>query len=200
MTSPSRAASSDGLGADFSPTVVKGAILIFVALVLGVVLLIKGTDTDTGGSAPDGGAPVAAPDGDGGSPDTTVAADTTDTTGATTTTEAPSEARPPEEVTVLVANASGIPGAASRVGEQLTADGYLIAEPDNAKEPATTTVVYYIEGFEPEAQAVAVALGLDPEADPDVVAEVPTPLPTVDENMGAANVLVILGTDLAPTS
>ena len=190
------------MGGDLSPALLKGGILVLVALLLGTFLLLQGPDNDIEASS---GPPVTDPSGDDGDEtpatdsDGSTPGDTTDTTGGSTTTEAPSEARPPEEVTVLVANASGIPGAATKIGEDLTAEGYIVAEPDNAKEPSATTVVYYIAGFEPEARAVAEALGLDPDAD-GVVAEVPTPLPTQDENMGAANVLVILGTDEAPTA
>jgi len=201
VTSPARSA-SDGMGGDLSPALMKGGVLVFVALVLGTFLLWKGPDeAQTSASSP----PATEADGgtdDGGETDATQPADGTDdttaTSEATTTTEA-TEALPPEDVTVLVANASGIPGAASKVGETLAAEGYNIAEPDNAKEPSATTTVYFIADFEAEAQAVAEALGLDPEAD-GVVAEVPTPLPTQDENLGAAQILVILGTDEAPTA
>lgn len=210
MASPSRSAtSSDGLGADLSPTVIKGAILIFVALVLGVVLLTKGTDVDTASTSP-GGDDATAPVGDDGGDESgdeggddnggdTSATSAPDSTATTATTE-PAEARPPEEVTVLVANASGLAGAAGLLGEQLSAEGYLIAEPDNAKTPADGTVIHYIDGFEAEARALAEVLGVDLDADPEAVSEVPTPVPTMDENMGAANLLVLLGTDLAPTS
>jgi hypothetical protein len=202
VTSPARNA-SDGMGGDLSPALMKGGVLVFVALVLGTFLLWKGPDeaqtsassppaTDVDGGADDGDGETDATEPAEGSDGTTV------TSEATTTTEA-TEALPPEDVTVLVANASGIPGAASKVGETLAAEGYNIAEPDNAKEPSATTIVYYIADFEAEAQAVAEALGLDPDAD-GVVAEVPTPLPTQDENLGAAQVLVILGTDEAPTA
>lgn len=190
------------MGGDLSPALVKGGVLVFVALVLGTFLLWKGPDeAQTASSGPpateadgegDEGGQTDGTDPDDGSDGTTV------TTAATTTTEA-AEALAPEDVTVLVANASGIPGAASKVGETLAGDGYNIAEPDNAKEPSSTTTVYYIADFEAEARAVAEALGLDPEAE-GVVAEVPTPLPTQDENLGAAQILVILGTDEAPTA
>ncbi len=184
---------------------IKGAILIFVALVLGVVLLTKGTDVDTSTAAPGGdeNAPPAGDESGGGESGDdsgdTPATSAPDSTATTSTTE-PADARPPEETTVLVANASGLAGAAGLMGEQLTAEGYLIAEPDNAKTPTDTTVIHYIDGFEAEARALAAVLGVDLEADPDAVSEVPTPVPTMDENMGAANLLVLLGTDLAPTS
>lgn len=203
VASPARSGSSSGassgaLGGDIGPAAIKGAILIFIALLLGAFLLMNGTDANLESAS--------APAGDDADPDTDTPAatddDSTDGTSATTeatTTTAPAEARPPEEVTVLVANASGIPGAATQIGDDLSAVGYLVADPDNAKEPASTSTVYYIGDFEPEAIAVAEALGLDPTTE-GVIAEAPTPLPTQDENLGAASILVILGTDLAPVS
>lgn len=197
MASPARSRTSDTLGGDLGPAALKGGILVFVALAIGVALLLQGTGTDLDASSPsgpdesadDGNGSPATTDDDGANPD-----DTTDTTDGTTSTTG-ATARPPDEVTVLVANASGITGAAGTAGSTLQAQGYLIAEPDNAPL-TTTTTVYYISGFEAEARAVATALGLDPAAE-GVVAEVPSPVPTNDASMGAANVLVILGPDVA---
>jgi hypothetical protein len=179
---------------------VKGGILVFVALVLGTVLLLQGTGTDVEIASPDSGED-GTDDGEG-TPGTTEPSDdgpdgTTATTGATTTTA--SEARAPEEVTVLVANGSGIPGAAGLFGDTLEAQGYIIAEPDNTPTPVSTSSVYYIPGFEAEARALASTAGLDVDAE-GVVAEVPEPVPTLDASMGAANLLVILGPDLASTT
>lgn len=203
MASPARSGSSSGassgaLGGDIGPAAIKGAILIFVALLLGAFLLMQGTDTDvdaasapSDGTATDNGQTPVATDGD--NTDGTV-----DTTEATTTTE-PADVLAPTEITVLVANGSGIPGAAAKVGEDLSAVGYKLAEPDNASQPAATSTVYYIGDFSAEAAGVAEALGLDPEAD-GVVAEMPDPIPTLDQNLGAASILVIAGTDIAPVT
>jgi hypothetical protein len=201
VASPARSRTTDSLGGDLGPAAIKGGILVFVALVIGTVLLLQGTGTDVQIASPDNGE-EGTEDGDG-TPGTTEPSDegpdgTTPTTSGNTTTTA-AEARAPEEVTVLVANGSGIPGAAGELGATLSALGYLIAEPDNTPTPASSSSVYFIPGFEPEARAVAVALGLDPDAE-GVVGEVPEPVPTIDASMGAANVLVILGPDVAPTT
>jgi hypothetical protein len=174
---------------------VKGGILIFVALVIGVLLLNQGSDSGDAATA------STAPDQSGDTTPTS-ADDSTDGTTATTanTTTSEAGARPPEEVMVLVANASGIPGAAAEVEAQLVALGYQAPDDGatNASTPATTTTVYYIAGFEAEAAAVAEDLGLAPA---DAVAgEVPSPVPTTDGSMRGANILVILGPDVAPTS
>jgi hypothetical protein len=198
VASPSRSSASDGLGGDLGPAAIKGGILIFVALALGALLLVRGPDSDLdAASAPDdeeqtddSAAPPVTDDDTG---------DTTTTTPGDTTTTTASEARPPGEVTVLVANGSGLPGVASAASAQLAAAGYLTADPDDIKpaELGKPTVIYYITGFEAEAKAVAELFGLDPEAE-GVVAPMPTPLPTQDESLGAANLLAVIGPDVTP--
>jgi hypothetical protein len=198
VASPARSSASDGLGGDLGPAAIKGGILIFVALALGALLLVRGPESDLdAASAPtdeeqtdDGDSPPATDDETG---------DTTTTAPDATTTTTASEARPPGEVTVLVANGSGLPGVASAASAQLAAAGYLTADPDDIKpsELGNPTVIYYITGFEAEAKAVAEVFGLDPEAE-GVVAPMPTPLPTQDESLGAANILAVIGPDVTP--
>jgi hypothetical protein len=88
---------------------------------------------------------------------------------------------------------------ASAATAQLAAVGYLTADPDDIKpaELGKPTAIYYITGFEAEARAVAEVFGLDPDAE-GVVAEMPTPLPTQDESLGAANILAVIGPDVTP--
>jgi hypothetical protein len=199
MASPARSRTTDSLGGDLGPAAVKGGILVFVALVLGVALLLQGTDSDVEASSPSGDEST----GDGnGTPSTTDEATGPDNTSDTTespSTTAGAEPRPPDEVTVLVANGSGIAGAAGALSTQLQGLGYHTAEPDNTPAPVSSSNVFYIPGFEAEARAVAQSLGLDPDAE-GVVAEVPSPVPTLDASMGAANLLVVMGPDLAPTT
>lgn len=169
-----------------------------MALALGALLLVRGPDSDLdAASAPtddeqtdDGDSPPATDDDTG---------DTTTTAADATTTTAISEARPPGEVTVLVANGSGLPGVAGDATAQLAAAGYLTADPDDIKpaELGNPTVIYFITGFEAEARAVAEVFGLDPDAE-GVVAPMPTPLPTQDESLGAANILAVIGPDVTP--
>jgi hypothetical protein len=166
----------------------RGAVLIAVAVVLGFVLLAYGfpDSDDTTSTATDGSIPAD------GTTDTAIDGD--DTTGTTAPPTTASAARPPAEVTVLVANGSGVPGAASDFTGTLNADGYVTAEPANAdRKDYTTTTVYYVGEEQAEAAAVATALGLDPSA----VQPMPDPPPTEDGDLRNSTVLVIIGTDQA---
>jgi hypothetical protein len=97
-------------------------------------------------------------------------------------------------VTVRVANAAGVTGAAGATTEQLTVAGYQAVEPTNApgEELLETTQVLFVRGFQPEARALAETLGA-PDAG---VATMPNP-PPVD--LAGAQILVLLGTDIAGT-
>ncbi len=161
----------------------RGILLIAVAVIIGVLLLRNGFDDSGGASAP--------PASDGAntsvSTNTTAAGGATDSTTPTTPTSAP---RPPNQVKVFVANGAGIQGAAGRAVEVLTPLGY-VAVAGNSPARVDTTTVYYVEGYEAEAQGVAAALGA-PAAS---VQPMPTPPPI--EDIQGAQVLVILGPDVA---
>ncbi len=95
---------------------------------------------------------------------------------------------------VLVANASGVPGSAAKMTTDLQGQQFVVTQPLNADPAAgklTTTVVYYIPGFEGQATLVADVLG--------GVQILPVPNPPLVEggSLGEATVLVMLGTDLA---
>lgn len=167
----------------------RGAVLLVAAAVLGLVLLAYGFPDadDVVSTATDGSIPVDdsgdASGADGGDPSGTTAPPTTG-----------SPARPPAEVTVLVANGSGVPGAAGDFTGTLNSEGYVTAEPANAdRKDYTTTTVYYVGEEQAEAAAVATVLGLDPAA----VQPMPDPPPTEDGDLRNATVLVVLGTDQA---
>lgn len=154
----------------------RGVILVAVAAVLGFFVLRAVDDT--------GGGPSTA--------EIEAAASTegsTDTSAPATETTAP-PARPPGEVVVLVANASGVQGAAGAQSEAIQAGGYQILPAANAAENVESTQVLATAGFEADAAALAAQIGAPPES----VAPVPDP-PPVD--LAGANVLVMLGPDLA---
>lgn len=167
-------ADEPGLERPTGGALMRGVALIAIAVVLGIVLL-QATDSAPFDDAADG-------DGD-----------------ATTTTSAPGEAptttttaaanRPPGSVTVLVANGSGVSGAATRVSATVTAGGFQTSEPANA-ESVQRSVSYFAPGFEAEARAVA-ALFTPP---PDVQA-LPDPPPV--PNLRAASVVLVIAEDLA---
>lgn len=150
---------------------VVGAVLIGVAILIGLVLLVRGYGQE--------GALVVLDD----------ATETTTTTVASPVTTAAPAVRPPAEVPVLVANASGKAGAAGALAQTLATAGYATVETTNGS-PVTTTLVYYVPGAEGEAKAVALAVGTDPSA---VRAMPPTP----PVELGGASVLVMLGPDKA---
>lgn len=95
---------------------------------------------------------------------------------------------------VIVANSSGVQGAAGQMTTALQAQQFVVAQPVNA-DPAvgklSTTVVYYVPGFESQATLVADVLG------GVQILPVPVPPPIEGGSLGESVVLVMLGTDLA---
>lgn len=160
-------------------SVARGAILVAVAVVVGVLLLRDDSSTTTQVAV----GSDRAGDIDGGR----VQPDDEDPEATTTTTTAPP--RDPAEVKVLVANGSGVDGAAGGTTDALEALGYVTGTPANA-ERVPATIVYYTTGFETEAVALAAAIGATPES--------VTPMPAVApvDDLQLANVLVHLGPDL----
>ena len=118
-------------------TAARGAILVGVAVVVGIVLLQV---IDKGG----GGGSAAPPPSGGG-----VTASTTATTGKA--------GRAPAAVRVLVNNGSGLSQAAATVANGLRGQGYAIAGTGNAALQPGTTVACRV-GFEQEAAALSKAL------------------------------------------
>jgi hypothetical protein len=149
----------------------RGALLVGLAVVIGIVLL-QVIDDGTTGPIGDGGAAAS-----NGTTSTTAA-------GATTTTTTGAPEKTPAEVAVLVQNGSGRPGAARAQTDALKAKGYQTLTPADASG-RTGTIVYFQPGLERECTAVATAVGGAPK-----VEAMPTPAPTGSEN---ANCVVILG-------
>jgi hypothetical protein len=164
----------------------RGIVLIAVAVVVGFVLLSSGLDDD--------GEEVSAV----GEEETTTTTAEDGSTGTTASTTATTSAvpKPPNEVRVLVANGSGVAGAAGTLAEQLAAKNYIGLEPKNAAQNVPTTIVYFAEGFQREAAAVATAIG----ADPATVQAMPNPPPVAPGDLQDAHVIVVLGPDLASPS
>lgn len=161
----------------------RGVALIATAVIIGLFVLRNGFETKD----PSDLAPVVAD-----TSDTTAAASPGTDPGATTDTTAAPAPRPPAEVTVLVANTTGVGGAAGGLSENLTGQGYVTAAPTDAQPALQMTQVLFVEGFQAEAQAVAAAVGAPAES----VATMPNPTPVPD--LAGAQVLVMLGADLVP--
>jgi hypothetical protein len=146
-------------------TAARGAVLIGLAVVIGIVLLQV---VDKGGGGGGGVAPpVTQP------PDQS----TTSTTGES--------GRPADQVRVLVLNGSGLANAAGTKANELRGDGYAIAGTGNSEQQAGSSVAC-LSGFEKEADALAKAAGAGFS-----VTTYPDPPPTGSEN---ADCIVILGT------
>ncbi|HEX7276711.1 MAG TPA: LytR C-terminal domain-containing protein [Acidimicrobiales bacterium] len=163
----------------------RGAILLAVAAILGIVLLQAfDTDFDGGGVGVDVGVGGSTVPSDGSSTDSTLPSGPS----ATTPTTVPS--RTPSEVSVLVANGTGIRGLGGQTADALKAIGYNTLTAVDATKALDATSVQYAEGYEPEARAIGVTLGLP------AAAVQPLNSPAVPDTQGA-NVIVLLGADLA---
>ncbi len=225
MTDGFHAADDGSLARSTGGAAARGALLIALAIVIGLVLIAfalndsstevaasddtEQTDTDETGDAADSsadtdadadaGAEVEAVDpGDGAGDADGAAADGGDTE---TIPEEPinsggGAARPAAEVNVLVANGVGTAGIAGSTADVLVADGYIGVAADAPNTP--TSVIFYQPGFDADAREVATILG----ATPDVIqplpvdGSVPVNQNAIDDGRAAAaNVVVIIGTD-----
>lgn len=218
MSSPSHAADDGSLARSTGGAAARGAMLIALAVLIGLVLLwsalddadtviadsgdtsqddgAAGDDADDGGATDDGGAAVD----DGADDSTTPTNDVpSDTTIAPIPDEPAGEARDPAEVTVLVANGTGGRGVAGAVSDKLKTRGF-ISDAANALN-TQMSVIYYDEGFAADARVVAETIG----ATPDIIQPVPaegTIAVSSDaiDRAEAADIVVIIGTDdLIPT-
>jgi hypothetical protein len=153
----------------------RGALLLLIAVIIGVILLQTADEGD---------------------PTTDVQAGT-DRPERTTTTEAqPDESvvptvplKPPAEVRVRVANGTATKGLGKRYRDVLVPAGYnALAAVDTSRKPVAASVVYFKAGFDREARVVAELLGIPATA----VQPVPTPPPVTDD---PGDVLVVVGAD-----
>ncbi|MFM7616626.1 MAG: LytR C-terminal domain-containing protein [Actinomycetes bacterium] len=161
---------------------VRGGLLIAIAIIIGIVLLQAIDD----GSGPIGDGTTttsAAVDAT-----TTTAPSTSTTRAATSTTRkggSSGTAKPPQQVTALVLNGSGVSGAATTLTNQLRSLGYQTLTPGDAAAQTGTTV-YYASGFQRECTTIATVV-----SSTAVVKPMPSPVPTGAER---ASCLVIIGT------
>jgi mucin-2 len=200
----------------------RGVVLAVFAVLLGVIILGRGFDdptvatgdaTPTTAPSDDAGTDVAADDGsadaaatDDGTTETPAADDGTTEDGTTETPAADDSAtdganagpKPAAEVRVLVANDTTVGGLAGTVTNTLTAEGYATLTPTNTTtqgaDAAAPSVVYFAQGYRPDAIVVAGLLGLAETA----VAQMPETPPVAD--LGRANLLVVVGANLVPAA
>lgn len=161
-----------GTGAGFSAA--RGAVLVAIAVIIGIVLLQA---IDDGNSGPIG-------DGSTSSTSSTTAATTpASTDGDTSSTTAKPATKAPADTTVKVLNGSGVQGAATTVTNTLKSKGYKTLLP-NTVVVQKGTFVYYAAGLQTECKALTAYV---PNS---TVAAVPNPVPGGE----AADCIVVLGT------
>lgn len=165
---------------------IRGALLIAVAVILGVVLLGKGFDSGFIGSSGGDPSDEAAGSDDGEEGENGEEGGAVTTTTATPTTHAPAEVR------VLVLNSTGPSGSARTASDLISAGTFVTLEPDNATDrTATATAVFAQAGYEADAAAVAALAGI-------TTAPVAMPTPPPPPAPADANVVIVLGPDYAP--
>lgn len=226
MTSAGNHAADDGsLARSTGGAAARGALLIAVALIIGLVLMAfalddpqteltssdtvsadadADSDDATGDADADADADsTAADDASDGSDDPGVEVvdpgeDTTDVPETIPEVEEANAPRPAAEVNVLVANGTGGRGVAGAVADKLKTRGY-IAEASNAPSTANA-IIYYRVDYAGDARAVAEILG----APPDIIVPAPgdgtiavAPEAIEDGRLLNANVIVIVGADNA---
>ena len=172
----SRHAASDGsFGRSASGAAARGAFLLAVAVIMGILLLHA---FDRGTGAFNTALRTTTPR----LPSATFVAPTSTSTVPL---------RAPATVKVLAANGTSTAGAGTLVGTRLKQAGYNILAATNTTKPATVSIVGFAPGFEREARVVAQLLGLPDTA----VQPIPTPAPVAD--VRGADLLVVVGPDLA---
>lgn len=166
----------------------RGVALIAVAVIIGIMLL-EATDAPDSLADPE----TVATSGTTGDGSSTSSAPTTDDTAATdTTAEGGDPDFDPGSVTVLVANGSSVSGAAGRLSATIGEGGYSMAPPADALADVDASTVYYAEGFEEAADAIAASLSPPPS-----VAALPDPPPVSAGDLGDADVVVVVAAELA---
>ena len=191
MNSPRHATGDASFRRSASETAVRGAIVLVVAVVLGVILLNK-TDSPTSRRVrpPTTSATLAVAE------STTIAAVPGDTTpgpllgGSTTTVVGRSQA----EVKVLVTNGSGVRRAASRVAGVVKGAGWTNQlQPTTASASTLDSKVYFTPGYQAEADLIAAALTKAPFTARTAAA----PVPAQVGDTGGAHIIVVVGSKMA---
>ena len=195
MATPTRSKRPENPLTDGNTDMVRGSVLIGIAVIIAVVLLYRGFADDDSelASAPETtttSALAVAPEG---TDDAAIPSSTIGTAPASSVPEG-GEARPNSEISVIVANGSPVAGVAGRFTSTLQGEGFVTVDPDNASQrDLATSVVYYAGDDQAEAEKVAEALGIPTSS----VAPVADPPPLEDGSLNGATVVVVIGSDLA---
>ena len=194
--------SGKGIAPSNASAAPRAFLLIFVAVVIGVVVLWKGLDDDLQTASSDISdssdqvtnivdeepadlPPLEIPE---------ISTTTVAVVETTTTSPPPLPTKPPSTVKVLVLNGSGVGGAAGAVTNLLKPHGYTTLSPANGNKDEKSWV-YYKPEFSPDAKGGTDILDIMP----DLLTSFPTnglsvPEGSVDR-VSTADVIVFLGSD-----
>ena len=113
--------------------------------------------------------------------------------GGATTTQAATNGTtvPPAQLAIIAANGSGITGLAGKTKTQLGDAGYTAVIATDATTDVPTSIVFFVPGFDKDAEAVAAVLGM-PAAR---LAQMPDPSQVPVSAVGDVKVVVVLGPD-----
>jgi hypothetical protein len=165
----------------------RAALLIGAALLVGALLLRHnpgGTPVKVGSSATT----------------TTSTSQTSSSFGAVTgpgttvrssSTTATAALRAPQDIKVLVANGTSTPGLAGKISDRVKGFGYNPLASTNSSQKPASTIVYFQPSYSNDAAALVGRLALPPTA----VQAMPQPPPVA--NLNNANILIVVGPDLA---
>ncbi len=216
MTGSRHHAADDGsLARSTGGAAARGAMLIALAVVIGLVLLAfvlddpatvvtapDGTEQEAGADdseaeaedAGEGTVNVQEPEGTEGSEDAVIPEDDVTNIEDEVVPADPGDTRVPAEVNVLSANGTGGSGVAGAISDKVKARGY-IGEASNATV-TQDSVIYYREGYSADAIAIAGIVGATPEIVLPAPADIPVAQNAIDDGrLAAAHVVVIIGND-----
>jgi len=181
---PSRRSPRQGVGGSPMGSTVS-IVLAVVAVVVGFLILNNITD-----DGPSAGGGVETPVGS--TPENTATGNSAlDNTTTSTTTPALVTAG----ATVVVANASGVAGAAGRMTTELASLNFVMAVATNSTQTGLVASIVHYDAS--NAAALAVAESVARSMGGVIVEIVPTPPPVEGASLNGAGVLVLLGTDQA---
>jgi LytR cell envelope-related transcriptional attenuator len=183
---PGRHAAEDGsFRRSAGVAVGRAAVLLLVAVVLGIFLLNK--VDDEGGTTVSQTSDVTEPVEDVVTPTTLPAPSTTVRT-----------AKDPATVKVLAVNGTTTTGIGARTKEVMLAAKYNTLTPTDAKtKPAKTTTFYYKPGLDADAAAVAALFQMPPSQTKPLPADAAN-LVKETRNLANADIVVIAGEDIIP--
>jgi hypothetical protein len=177
---------SDSSSSRIGATSARGIALLVGAVILGIVLL-KATDPpDSLADASESTVPELT------TTSTTVTSTTEDADDEESTSTTEEAAEEEGGALVLVANAANQAGVAGRLSGTLEEADFVVAPPANATVDVSTSVVYFAPGFEEAAGDVAELFDPHPATAP-----LPDTPPVAAGDLAGANVILVVGPDLA---